>query len=256
MSTKKLSADERKAIIDDLVANCECWKHDGDDKLLSNMPDEKLTQLQEASEKEKETAAVANAALKGFSHDGIDYVYNTEQKGFVCNARPPEDDDEDEEEEDERTVARMKEGRRMLKGESPKKKGKTMTGNETPKTLQEWEATMPQEAAQIWNAAKSVELEERTRLAKQLVSNISDPKRREARLQEYMKKTVPVLREELADRGEQPTANQSSGHPLTAFFGANPVTPFVANSKEEDIGLPPPVYNWEQEQQLLDKANA
>lgn len=62
----KLSEQDRQDIIDDLTANCDCWKHNGDREVLNDFTDEKLVSLKRDHDKNQQAIAVANAAVRGF----------------------------------------------------------------------------------------------------------------------------------------------------------------------------------------------
>lgn len=73
-----LNPNERKAIIDFLTTNCDCWKGNGDAEILNRMTDEKLSVLKVSAEKEKHMMQVANAAANGFADGGSAYRINPE----------------------------------------------------------------------------------------------------------------------------------------------------------------------------------
>lgn len=60
---------DREAIINHLVANCDCWE-ESDRETLNAMPDAKLEQLKSAAEKAEQQAKVAKAAKDGVLDDG------------------------------------------------------------------------------------------------------------------------------------------------------------------------------------------
>lgn len=73
----KLNAQQREAIVNELVTNCDCWKHQGDSEVLNGFSDEKLITLFKALEKSQQAEAVVNAAVKGFADaTGIAYRLN------------------------------------------------------------------------------------------------------------------------------------------------------------------------------------
>lgn len=86
----KLTANERKGIIDDLVENCDCWKDEGDRDVLNRFTDEKLVALKERQEKEQHLIAVANAAVQGVKDGDMEFRINQEtgkwEKRAVTNA--------------------------------------------------------------------------------------------------------------------------------------------------------------------------
>ena len=75
-----LNRKERQEIIEDLTTNDDGWKEDGDDEVLNELSDEKLTVLHKVSTNSRRAIDVANVAVKGFRNDddGTAYRINPE----------------------------------------------------------------------------------------------------------------------------------------------------------------------------------
>lgn len=78
----------REQLIDWIVANCDCWKQEGDKGVLNDLSDEKLKAIKDSAEKQKRHEAVANAARKGFTDPGGNSHEWDEAKGeWVTKAK-------------------------------------------------------------------------------------------------------------------------------------------------------------------------
>ncbi len=62
-----LNATEKKSKVDYLIANCECWKKQGSDKILNSLPDDQLTQLQATTEAGKNREEIIKLAKTKYS---------------------------------------------------------------------------------------------------------------------------------------------------------------------------------------------
>jgi len=82
----KLNQAKRKEIIDDLVANCDCWEED-DRETLNAFSDAKLTAVSEQSVQYRQRAQVANAAAKGFAAGNTEWSYDEKKGEFVANVK-------------------------------------------------------------------------------------------------------------------------------------------------------------------------
>jgi hypothetical protein len=131
-----LTREERGQIINDLVANHECWRDDQGRKALEAFSDDKLASLKAIADQDRRAVAVANAAVNGFVDPttGTAYRVNPEsgswERGQTTNAPkkvPMMEDDEEEEDvpddEEEETPPPP----------PPKKKKKATTNAETPR---------------------------------------------------------------------------------------------------------------------------
>lgn len=134
-----LTQQRRAEIIKHLTANADAWKSPGDDKLLAGFGDEKLEQLLEACEEQERAYAVANAAVKGFSHGGHEYKVDEELGEWVArevaNSDELEDaeDDSGEEEDPDAAYRDRKNAQRMAgKGKAPATKNSARRRAPTP----------------------------------------------------------------------------------------------------------------------------
>jgi hypothetical protein len=218
----KLTAEQRKSIIDGLTANCECM----DKKKLEGLPDEKLEALKTNADKARQNELVANAVTKPLKAGKREFVFNAESLAFVANGDPDDDDEED--------------------APIPKKP----TGNaadppaqKKPPTLKEWEEGMPPEARAIWNSAKEVEARERTRLIERLTVNVDDADVRKALVTRLRSKPIDELRDlvALVPAKDEP---HTSYAPDYSGAGGGPAT----NAGKDDSDNVLPVFNadWDE----------
>lgn len=135
----KLNEAKRKEIIDDLIANCECWKSEGSKEVLNAMPDDRLTAESERSLKYRQMEAVHNAALKGFKAGNFTVNYDPTKGEFVATEEQPTED--------------------------------TTVENQKPKTTNEWLAEAPPEVQQVVRNAMRREQAEKDGLIETIISN-------------------------------------------------------------------------------------
>ena len=141
----KLTETDKKVIVDNLVANCECWKEE-DRKTLNEYDDRTLSGLNsslEAGTKTKELELVANAATKGFKDaTGVEHVFNTKSNTFEIK---PADKEEP-----------------------------TNNAESKKKTSEEWFDSAPEEVQAAVRNSMNIVKEEKIRLVEQLTANASD----------------------------------------------------------------------------------
>lgn len=221
--TMALNQQQRNTIIDELVANCDCWKGQGDRDLLASFPDEKLLALKEQSVKNKQAEAIANAAVSGFKHKDNAYRFNPESgkwenstgiensptgksgKSKKKDSTYAGDDGEDDEEEDAKTQRRMERRRKKMMNAD----GGEDRRHRRPVTFDELLRSAPTEIQNRFNQLTQLEEIEKKKVIEQLLSNVEPADRRahSERLQtesltnlQYMLSLLPKgpSREELA----------------------------------------------------------
>ncbi len=137
----KLNEKKKKEVIDNLVANCDCWDEDNRE-ILNAMTDEKLNILSDHTEKLLNNAAVAEAARKGFEHGDVGYTFNEKTKSFEGKAKP--------------------------------KKKEPVTNKEEskkPKTMDEWMADAPAEIQLMVRNAKEREDQDKATCVEAITAN-------------------------------------------------------------------------------------
>jgi hypothetical protein len=200
-----------------LIANCSC--------------DEEKAALNELSPKDIFKLAL-NAKAEGSNAD-TDGPDDTEQAGG---------EEEDKESEHDPDMFEEK-----TKKESKVKGDKKIVGN-----MQEWLATAPPQATEIWNNALRIHINEKKNLATRLTNNIMNPDQRKRMFKDFMsdKYTVNSLKDLIAC---MPTFNRQQSNDideglLPMFLGSN-AGDAVNNSdattvKAEEDSLPLPTMNY------------
>ncbi len=146
-----LTAEAKKAHVDFLVTNCECWKGEHNRKVLNSLPDENLVKLRKQTEDATTNALVVNQLREAFDAD-LNLVTTNAIPDFIkkkMEAKKGEDEADDSSVVDN-------DGGNDASFQSVK--------NSRRPTLAEWEASMPPEAQQTWNHAKTIVSEETARL--------------------------------------------------------------------------------------------
>jgi len=90
--TSKMDPEEKKAMVDTLIANHCCWDEE-DREVLNAMSDEKLKSFSDELDKQQQREAVHNAAIKGFTDPGgSSHVFNEKEKKW--ETKTPKEKDE------------------------------------------------------------------------------------------------------------------------------------------------------------------
>lgn len=147
---------EKRAIVDDLIANACCWKKEDREELMS-LTDNQLMKLKESSEKAKQEEAVANAARKGFQDPlGNTHVWNEKDKKWAFQKKEKGEGEDDEEDEDEK-----------LK----KNKKKPVANTAAPITEAEYLAAAPESVREDLAFARQIKQEQKGAAIKVITAN-------------------------------------------------------------------------------------
>lgn len=155
----KMTAEERKEVIDGLVANsCGCWKP-GDEKLLNGFTDDKLKDLQvSAKEAHQQSELVANLE-KGFAVGEQTFKLDKKSKKVIANSDPEEGEEDDAGDGDEpptRTAnAKKKDGEKKVSD-------------------QEWLENAPESVQNALGMASRIMKREKSRLITAIVANVEE----------------------------------------------------------------------------------
>ena len=210
-----LTADERATLVEGIISNCDCWEEDDRDT-LNSFDDRKLTMLAKTVIDEHKEA-----------------VANADPEAGNKKVSSPGDMDDDELE------AEMEKRR---KGKATKNEAADIS-NLSP---DEWLQKAPEEVRNTFRYAYQIELQEKDKIIKQLVANLSGDLRRqqEERLQ---KRSLEELRNDLTlvpkPQAPAPTENaqDTSGSWLKDMIGV------AASHKDEFEPLMLPTINFEDE---------
>lgn len=209
-----LTAEAKKAHVDFLVTNCECWKGEHNRKVLNSLPDENLVKLRKQTEDATTNALVVNQLREAFDAD-LNLVTTNAIPDFIkkkMEAKKGEDEADDSEVEEVEN-----DGKNDASFQSVK--------NSRKPTLAEWEASMPPEAQQTWNHAKTIVSEETARLTAALnaVAAKETNAQRKNLIVNRLKAKPPVseLRDLLTLVQPAPTANaQPALNLFPSYLGA------------------------------------
>lgn len=254
-----LTANQRKEIVDHLVANCDCWKHQGDREVLNSFSDDKLAALKEHADREKEREAVANAARKGFTEpsSGTVYTYNAATGRWESRK-------EDTPLVASGSVPSVAVGTTMNPNPSSQQVATmhTNTGNAAPTSPPPTSRLTPEEQEDL-AFARAERNRQKQAVVNQLVANIQDPTQKQAKATSLLSKSLPELQEILSLMPSPPATNAYSGGgdghvayptPVPTYHGsAVPLPSSVGTqpqhapttSQDDDI-LPIPTVNWDQ----------
>lgn len=240
-----LSANERQALIDNVIANgCGCWQEE-DRKTLNEFKDDRLQKLSAAATKGAEHEAVVNAI-----HEAAPGLTANAMPAFIKEKIKAKQDEEEAEGETENKKTKNKKTKNADEEEYGEEE--TMNGGKkTANSLAAWEASMPVEARAVWNSAKQLEASARGAAVARLkkVAEASSPKRRELILNKLKgSPDLTALQEMLAMvEADAPVSNYAR-----PIYGTQDEV--VANSADEILPIPP-VINWEEEAAQSRKAS-
>lgn len=194
----KLNAVKRKKFVDFIIANCDCWKDEGDADTLNEMSDEKLIKIHAGVVQSKQNRDVVNTLRTELTINEEEELtpelitesikkkttpVNPKKKAQVSNV----DEDEEEEDEEDEDTAR-----------TPKNKKKvSKVTNTTParKTAQEWLEEAPEEIREVINTAKGIYGEKKQEVINKLTSHIKDKKKKADTIKLLANKKLPELQE-------------------------------------------------------------
>ena len=161
----KMTADEKKALTDGLIANTCCWRED-DRETLNAMDDDALTRLvrnaEEQAVKDKEQAKKID--------------------DLTANAKKAET---------------AKEAEATKKAETKPVENAKPVETVKPQTMEEWLAGAPLEIQNTISNAMEIEQREKDELVKQLIVNLGDSEK-ESQAKRLQARTLPELRADVA----------------------------------------------------------
>lgn len=207
---------KREEIIDWLVANCACWKGQGDREVLNGLSDDKLKNLKDQAEQQRRYQEAADAAKKGFTDPGGNtHTWNETTKQWD-------------------------------RKEAPKKEETVVNEGEAPRLTAEEQATL------AWAQAEMAR--QRQILIDQITAN-SKPEVKTTLVERLKNKPLDELRD-LALLVPAPTTNGIPGQTVTPLYGPGASTPSsgqVQNADDENDILVAPTINWEGEREEFRK---
>lgn len=213
-------AKDKKAIVDELIANCDCWE-EGDREALMGMSDEKVAKLNEAASKRKGDQKLLEAARQGFQAGNAQWTLNEEGEWVR---------------RDQQQAAPTKNQQQA----APKQQ-----------TAEEWFDSAPPEVQTVVRQAiannKRLAEEEKAKLIDVLVANIRDETQRETKRTELGKESLQTLKDQIAANAVEQHRSVRTGYenPFAApdYSGAAAPAPAM-NQAERPDPVPDPEWNW------------
>lgn len=205
-----MTAEIRKGLVDNLVANCKCGGQASDVEVLNKLSDASLLRLNEH-----------------------------------MAAKEPEDDEEEEMDEEETSKVPPQFAKNQKKVTT--NQGTTMNQSQIENALAKsmgfrdaghMKATL--------NVAIKVEHNERKKLLERLVANVTDNKKKEEVWNRYKDRPINEL-EDIVSLLPEPVNNRNPGslfHEFPSYQGAQGANDTVTNAADEEDLLPLPVTNW------------
>lgn len=231
-----LKPEQRKVIVRELTANCDCWK--GEAETLNEMSDEQLVKHAKSHQQSQADAIVANATRDVFKPPA-DLKLN-EFPAFLKKKKGKSAEDEetvygkdDEEDED----ADEKDGEEVAENRASARRIAANAGKpRKPQTAEQWltNPDVPEEIRHAARFAMNAERGQREQIVGQLVANVEDDKRRERLAARYMNPklyTLNDLQDELATR---PQPEHQRHEPIGFYFGGGAGREFVSNDDQSD----------------------
>lgn len=176
----KMSDEQRKAVIDGLIANSCCWE-EADRETLNTLDETKLATLKGQVEKDQKREVVINAARKEFKDsEGSTHTWN-EEKG-AWNTKAPE------------------------------KKGEPVINKDTkPPTEEEWLAKAPVSVQEDLAFARNEKSKQKEEIVEKLVANVKDPEEKKRLSERFMKGKLQDLQDmvKVLPEEKKPTSNYS-----------------------------------------------
>lgn len=228
-----LTAKQRKAYVNYLTVNCDCWK--GEEATLNGMSDDQLRKLKKREDQAAGHSAVVNALSASFGQDLL--TVNAEdlagelRKRVTGNADSPAAEADDSVDDEELM---------------PKKKGKKkVTANSTA----EWLARddVPQEVKEVVANSIKADKQRKAALVGRLIANVQEEDRRKAMFSKYMKMSTPDIQELVSLMPGRGGVNNMDILDDAQYYPGAAGGPAVLNSEEaeglesEDVSLMTPV---------------
>lgn len=223
----KLSDNDRKAAVDFITANCDCWSDPDDAKTLNALSDDKLVKLKTSVTASQEKDAVINAVKDKF---GKELTVNAMPAALAKAAKAKEDAADKGADDDEEDA-------------SGKKKA---TKNQKTLTPEEWFELAPPDIQSAVRNAMERDKQDRMALIGRIVANRTDPNDRKARAEKLMTVKVEELREMVKDLGPSPATRNGEREPLPLYLGAAGSATTTNRDDAADDILELPTVNWKE----------
>ncbi len=272
----KLKPEERAELVGNLTTNCDCWKHEGSDKVLNAMPDEQLVAVYNQSSSLREILPVLNQIATDFGVDADKTTLADLPQTLVANAMASFDgshdgggsdtrangagDDPDGDYDTEGDSERMEDEEGDYEGDEQTddnhQQAKTGVHNtqrkptrrNKPMTTNQWLATAPPEVQVVVRNALAIDEQRKEELIEAITANANNPYSEEQLYSMNTLQLEPLA--QLAAKPQAPVRNQNNKprQSVANFYGAQGAprqTAPVNNAFEPEEGLlEVPTINW------------
>ncbi len=231
-----LSAGQRAAIIEEVIANSTLWE-EGDEATLNRFTDDKLLKMREHTETTSRALAVANAAVEGIeTADGKAYRVNPDNGRWEQRIT-----DNGMEEEQTAPAKKKKMGltEEDYRIDDEENAGEVM--NRRKPTRDELLRQLPADVKEMLANAQQIEAQEKAKVIDKILVNVTSPSDRQAQYERLMQHPLQDLYNTLAlipaGRVENVMGEEDGSNGRR--HRSNPVT----NEEDEDM-LQLPTLNW------------
>jgi hypothetical protein len=257
----KLSPQDRQTVINGLVANCDCWKGEGDAALLATMSDDKLLQLKAAAEKERQAMILANAAVKGVT-DGQGNLFRidpdatlngqTRWVGQKAAAPAPTTGVNNQTTAGQNNQQGRQPGNdnhqnasvTAVVNDSPTDNGQRTTPR-PPRNMEELIRSLPaserDRAESTWKTAQQIEQREKDRIISEILINVAEPDRPHRR-EWLQQQSTENLQQMLLVIPKAPPSPDAGSSRQQQNRGNGQRRPVLKPEEEDLLGLPQ--INW------------
>ena len=206
----EMAQTESSPLVDEVIANCECWSESEEDRsVLNQLSEDRLRGWIDFAKKSDSSELVANAAREGFDDQaGNSHVFNEGTGEWTSQIKETPVDNTD----------------------SPEPQ---------PQTADEWMASAPAEVQSAVRNAMDIETREKVALVEKMTSNISDDQKTDV-IEVLSAKPLDELRtlSALTPHEEKPATNS-----VLNYFGASAPSTNLEEDTSDDV-LPLPTMSY------------
>lgn len=255
-----LTKQQRSAVINNLTANCDCWKGDGGKEILEQFSDDRLLAMQDQAS----AVVVANVAVRGVQDSAGNALRvnpetgrwerrkveqqsptvpsqnqsQSEAQNGPGYMKEEEEEEEDEEEDGEEAEMKKKNKKRMM--------GQNAAQSAVPRKLSREQIlnALPPDMREQLRVAEEVTRREKDQIIAQIISNsnIAEPDKR-AHYDRLYPKSVDELRYLLSLFPQRPSAEEMERVTSIENRKRRPKPQPQVEDAEEDL-LVAPTFNW------------
>lgn len=249
-----MTPKQRQKAIDTIVANCDCWKREGDKEILNGLSDEKIEDLVKDVEEHVHNARIAEFVTNeqgAFTDPDTGYTYRIDPESLdvqrggepAVNVDPDEEEDDSSDQDDDDSDKRTNNRRK-----------------DTPMTEAEFWKLAPPSLKKQHDALVKNEARNRKQMIEFIVTNESDDEDEQSSLRDAYAEMSTASLQKLTRNAQKKTNNRNSlvenlddenhdDDSLGDYSGLGLPVLNLSNRKgggESDDHLIPPTTNYEQ----------